>query len=140
MNKKYERYIEFIANDLQSPYLDNMKEMYGLRPDEYELVLSKLFNQPVSITDSGDYVYNNSNGKNIYYEFNKYWEKYEYNSNGKLIYFKDSDGDWIKKEYDINGNLIYSETSDGYWYKNEWDSNGNLIYTEDSDGHIEDNR
>jgi YD repeat-containing protein len=140
MNKKYERYIDYIVNDIEAPYFDNMKEMYGLRPDEYELVLSKLFNQPVSITDSGDYVYNNSNGKNIYYEFNKYWEKYEYNSNGKLIYFKDSDGDWIKKEYDINGNLIYSETSDGYWYKNEWDSNGNLIYTEDSDGHIEDNR
>ena len=140
MNKKYQRYIEFIVSDIEAPYFENMKQMYGLRPDEYELVLSKIFNQPVSITDSGYYVYNNSNGKNIYYEFNKYWEKYEYNSNGKLIYFKDSDGDWIKKEYDTNNNETYFEDSTGIWYKYEYDANGDEIYYEDNSGVIRDNR
>ena len=139
MNKKYERYIEFIANDLQPPYFENMRDQYGLRLDEYELVLSKLFNQPVSIKDSGDYVYN-SNGKLIYYEFNKYWEKYEYNSNGKLIYFENSSGDWLKKEYDTNNNETYFEDSDGIWYKYEYDANGDEIYYEDNSGYIADNR
>ena len=42
MNKKYERYIEFIANDIEAPYFINMSDTYGLRPDEYELILSKV--------------------------------------------------------------------------------------------------
>ena len=120
MNKKYQRYIDYIVSDIEAPYFINMKQMYGLRPDEYELVLSKLFNQPVSITDSGDYVYNNSNGK--------------------LIYFKDSDGDWIKKEYDANNNETYFEDSTGIWYKYEYDANGDEIYYEDNSGVIRDNR
>ena len=49
MNKKYERYIEYIANDIEAPYFINMKDNYGLRSNEYVLVLSKLYNQPVSI-------------------------------------------------------------------------------------------
>ena len=91
--------------------------MYGLKPDEYELILSKLFNQPVSVKNS-----------------------HVYNENGKLIYYEDSDGEWEKWEYDINGKLIYYESSNGYWYKEEFDSNGNRIYFEDSNGRIEDNR
>jgi len=49
MNKKYEIYIDYIVNGIQPPYFKNMRDQYGLRPDEYELVLSKLYDQPVGL-------------------------------------------------------------------------------------------
>jgi hypothetical protein len=91
MNKKYERYINYIADDIEAPYFENMREIYGLRPDEYPLVLSKIFNQPVTI--EGDRVYN------------QYGDK---------IYHENSDGSWFKQEYDANGNEIYYEDNNGY--------------------------
>jgi len=115
MNKKYERYISYIIENIEKPYFKNMKEMYGLRPDEYEMVLSKVYGQPVTI-----------NGNNVYDQY------------GNRIYFEDSDGKWIKREYDINGNIIYYETSSGYI--EEFDQYGNRIYSVDSNGRIIDNR
>ena len=94
-----------------------MENEYGLKSKEYELVLSNLYDQPVTI--KGDDVYD---------------------INGNEIYYEDSDGDWIKKEYDTNNNLIYQEYSNDYWEKYEYDTNGNIIYRENSDGYIEDNR
>jgi len=90
MNKKYQRYIEYIVNDIKPPYFINMIVQYGLRPDAYELVLSKVFNEPVNI--KGNYVYD---------------------TNGNIIYREDSDGYWYKSEYDQYGNNIYYENSDG---------------------------
>ena len=90
MNKKYERYINYIVNELEPPYFINMREMYGLKQDEYELVLSKVYDQPVTI--KGNWVYD---------------------SNGNEIYSEDSDGSWYKYEYDQNNNFIYYENSDG---------------------------
>ena len=72
MNKKYQRYIEYIVSDIEAPYLINMKEMYGLSEKEYPLVLSKVFNEPVRIKDNRIY---DTNGNTIYYE----------NSNGEII-------------------------------------------------------
>ena len=113
MNKKYEKYINYIVNDIELPYFKNMGENYGLKPDEYELVIDKLYDQPVTI--KGRSVYNTRSGNIIYHEHSDgYWEKYEYDTNGKLIYYETSNGRWIKKEYDNNGNRIYFETSDGY--------------------------
>ncbi len=138
MNKKYERYIEYIADDLQAPYFINMKEMYGLRPDEYPLVLSKVFNQPVTIRNNRVY---NTNGKLIYHEnSNGHWEKREYNTNGNEIYYETSNRFWRKSEYNTNGNLIYYKNSNGDWVKYEYDINGYLIYYEDSTGDIRDYR
>ena len=68
MNRKYEKYIEYIVNDIKPPYFNNMVDNYGLSSDEYELVLSKLFNQPVSI--KGNDVYDND-GNQIYSEDNR---------------------------------------------------------------------
>ena len=90
MNKKYERYINYIVNDIEKPYFKNMREMYGLSEKEYKLILYKVFNQPVTIT------------------FNDV-----YDHNGNLIYYERSNGDWVKREYDTNGNIIYYEDSDG---------------------------
>jgi len=90
MNKKYERYIEYIVNDIEAPYFINMRDNYGLSPDEYEIVLSKVLNQPVTIK-----------GRNVY------------DTNGNRIYSEDSLGYWIKKEYDTNGNRIYYEDKFG---------------------------
>ena len=111
MNKKYERYINFIVSDIEAPYLINMRDAYGLSPDEYELVLSKIFNQPVIVRDYRVY---DINGNRIYFETSDgYWYKKEYDNKGNLTYFEDSNGDWVKHEYDINDNEIYSEYSDG---------------------------
>ena len=90
MNKKYERYINYIVNELEPPYFINMRDNYGLSEKEYELVLSKLYDQPVTI--EGDDVYD---------------------INGNRIYYENSDGYWFKKEYDINGNIIYFEDGNG---------------------------
>jgi hypothetical protein len=117
MNKKYERYIDYIVNDLEAPYFFNMENQYGLRPDEYKLVLSKLYNQPVTII--GRYVYDNQENK---------------------LYFERSNGYWQKYEYDNQRNNIYYENSYGFWKKGEYDEQGKIIYYEDSNGHIEDNR
>ena len=112
MNKKYERYIEYIVNDIQPPYFKNMREMYGLSEKEYELVLSKVFNQPVTI--EGNRFYDN-NGNVIYHEnSNGFWDRYEYNDQGKRTYYEDSDGFWYKKEYDDQRNLVYYGDSTGY--------------------------
>ena len=111
MNKKYERYINYIVSDIKPPYFINMKDNYGLRSDEYELVLSKVYNEPVTIEGRSLY---NTNGNKIYSEYsNGYWEKYKHDSNGNKIYQEDSTGYWIKSKYDINGNVIYFEDSNG---------------------------
>ena len=94
MNAKYQKYIEYIADDLEIPYFKNMKDNYGLRPDEYKLVLSKVFNQPVTITELRveKIVYNNR-GIKLYYETSwGYWYKSEYDKQGNLMIYKDSDG------------------------------------------------
>ena len=120
MNKKYERYkryIEHIVNDIEAPYFINMRDNYGLKGNEYKLILSKVFNQPVTIKSNR-----------------------VYDTNGKEIYYEDSYGLWVKKEYDTNNNKIYQEDSNGYWTKREYDTNNNEIYFEKSNGEIKDNR
>jgi hypothetical protein len=91
MNKRYERYIDYIVNDIQAPYFKNMREMYGLSPNEYELVLSKLYNQPVTIIS--DYVYNEQDNRVYYENSNGYWYKTEYDEQGNNIYYENSDGE-----------------------------------------------
>ena len=138
MNKKYERYIEYIVNDIQPPYFKNMRDNYGLSPDEYFLVLRRIFNQPVSVT--GHYVYDNQ-GNNIYYENSDGdWRKWEYDDQGNKIYYETNTGYWAKRKYDDQGNEIYWGDSDGDWTKWEYDERGNIIYHEDSNGNIRDNR
>jgi hypothetical protein len=117
MNKKYERYINYIVSDIEAPYLINMRDAYGLRPDEYVLVLSKVFNQPVTIRNNR-----------------------VYNANGNLIYIESSDGTWEKREYNADNQMTYREYNDGFWIKKEYDDQGNKIYYEDSYGVIRDNR
>ncbi len=116
MNKKYQRYIDYIVSDIELPYLKYL-EQYGLSDNEMEYVLSKVYEQPVSIKDN-----------------------YVFDSNGNVIYRENSNGYWTKREYDTNGNLIYYENSTGYWVKRECDINDNEIYYEDSNGVIIDNR
>ena len=121
MNKKYERYIEYIVNDIKPPYFKNMVDIYGLRPDEYELVISRVYNQPVTIKG--------------------YYVGYYVNDNqGNIIYHENSNGYWEKSEYDNQGEIIYHENSNGYWAKYEYDNRGNIIYYESIDGVFIDNR
>ena len=133
MNKKYERYINYIVNDIEKPYFINMRDNYGLSEKEYELVLSKVYDQPVSI--EGISVYNTNGNLNYREDSNGDWVKYEYDEQGNVIYFETSNGLWEKREYDTNGNQIYSENSNGYWVKSEYDDNDKIIYRENSNGH-----
>ncbi len=98
MNKKYQRYIDYIVSDIEAPYYENMSDVYGLKDSEYELVLSKVFNQPVTI--KGHYVYD---------------------ANGNETYYEDSDGFWYKFEYDDQGNKIYYEDSYGIIRDNRYE-------------------
>jgi hypothetical protein len=41
-----------------------------------------------------------SKGKEIYFEFNGFWSKREYDTNGKQIYYEDSDG-YIRPKTDV---------------------------------------
>ena len=89
MNKKYKKYIDYIVNDIEKPYLKYL-DQYGLKQDEVVMVLSKLYDQQVTI--KGNRVYD---------------------TNGNQMYYENSDGYWVKREYDINNNLIYYEDIDG---------------------------
>ena len=131
MNKKYQRYINYIVNDIQPPYFKNMEEMYGLKSKEYELVMSKVFGQPVEWED---------NATNRMGGWSNPTENYLVDKRGNYVYEEDSDGDWTKREYDINGNIVYLENNEGDWHKWEYDSNGNNIYYENSTGVVRDNR
>ena len=111
MNKKYERYINYIVNDLEIPYFFNMVNQYGLRPDEYELVLSKVIDEPISVE-----------GNNIR------------NKQGKVIYQEDDNADWSRSEYDDDGNEIYWTNSKGRWFISRYDEHGNQVSYEDNDG------
>ena len=122
MNKKYIKYMEYIVKDIELPYLKYL-EQYGLKQDEMELVLSKVYNQPVSIKESVTI-----EGRSVY------------DTQGNKIYYENSYGFWEKYKYDTNGNIIYYENSYGYWRKWEYDEQGKIIYYENSDGEIEDNR
>jgi hypothetical protein len=127
-----------ISDYLEPPYFKNMVDMYGLSPDDYEITLSKVFNQPITIKDK--VIYNNEN-KVIYIENNRGdWEKYEYDADGNEIHYEDVNGHWYKKEYDGQGNQTYYENAYGFWVKSEYDDQGNLIYKENSNGYIMDNR
>jgi len=115
MNVKYKKYIDYIVNDIEPPYLKYLN-MYGLKQEEMDLVLGIVFNQPVHYIEPMHGVYNKDKVC-IYSETsNGYWEKYEYDTNENEIYREDSYGFWIKKEYDANGNIIYYENSDGRIY------------------------
>ena len=89
MNNKYKKYIEYIVNDIELPYLKSL-EPYGLSVKEYNLVLSKLYNQPVKFVVNR--VYDKDNNE-IYAENRSgYWVKKEYNEQGHQIYYEDADG------------------------------------------------
>ena len=117
LNKKYEIYVDYIANDIKPPYIHNMREMYGLRPDEYPLILSRVYKQPVVVRNY-----------------------HIYDGNSNVIYYEESSDYWIERKYDSNDNKIYQEVNSGYWYKREYDDYNNEIYFEDSDGNIVDKR
>ena len=138
MDKKYEKYINYIVDEIEPPYFKNMVDMYGLSPDEYELILFKVYNQPVTIKNYRVY---DSMGNQIYIE-NSYgnWTKREFDSMGNLIYYENSNGYWAKYEYNDQGDEIYYEDSNGYWVKREYDEQGNIIYYENSSGILNDNR
>ena len=129
-----EKYINGIINMIRPPYFRFLK-VNEVPRELWNEILSKKFNQEVTVYDDGIF---DSNNNRIYVEYSYgYWEKREYDSNNNEIYYENSNGTWIKREYDSNNNEIYREDSNGYWEKREYDSNNNLIYYENSNGYWE---
>ena len=60
MNKKHQRYIDYIANDIKPPYFKNMVDMYGATESEFVPIMTKVFNQYVEWEDNAKY--ENSDG------------------------------------------------------------------------------
>ena len=96
MNKKYQKYIDYIVSDIEAPYFKNIRDYYGLPPNEYEMVLSKVYNQPVTTKNNSVHDTNSV-----------------YDGQGNEIYYETSNGCWSKREYDDQGNRIYFENSYG---------------------------
>ena len=125
---------EEVVNYVKAPYFINMKGL-GLSEEEYPLVFSRIFNQPV--TNTSMHVINYQRNKIYRERSDGYWEKWEYNEQGNKIYREDSEGHWEKWEYNTQGNPIYYENRNGEWYKQEYDDQGNKISFEDSEGEWE---
>ena len=104
MNVKYKKYIEYIVSDIQVPYLKSL-EAYGLKKEDMDLVLSKLFNESVIYIKQTGGVYN-KNRSNIYREMSDgSWERRIYNKNNNQTYYEDSYGNCCRREYDSEGCL-----------------------------------
>ena len=104
MNAKHQKYIDYIVKDIELPYLKSLN-MYGLNKDEMDMVLSKLFNQPVIYIKQTGGVYN-KNRSNIYREMSDgSWERRIYNKNNNQTYYEDSYGNCCRREYDSEGCL-----------------------------------
>jgi hypothetical protein len=143
MNKKYQRYIDYIVDDIEPPYFINMKEMYGLSEEEYKTILSKIFNHKVMIhygfNGTEISVYNIS-ADLIYYESPRFWEEFNRQKIGgkyRVLFYHNSIGKTERFEYDSDGNDIYFEDNNGYWERREFDTNGKVISYSDSDGNYE---
>jgi hypothetical protein len=108
MKDKYKKYIEYIAKDIELPYLKSLN-MYGLKQDEMDLVLSTIFNQPVRLF--GNSIIGEQE-KIIYSESIKgYWEIKEYSKEGHLILWKNISG--TIRKWDNEGNILYEEIGNG---------------------------
>ena len=128
MNTKYERYINYIVNDIKPPYFHNMVEMYGASESEFVPIMKKVFKQDVEWEDDAKShmggwsdptmnILKDKSGYTIYKEdINGDWEKSEYNECGRETYHEDSTGYWSKAEYDEKCNETYYENSKGYTY------------------------
>ena len=143
MNKKYQRYIEYIINDIKPPYIYNMREIYGLSEEEYKMVLSKVFNHKVMIhygfNGTEISVYNTS-ADLVYYESPRFWEEFNRQKIGgkyRVLFYHNSIGKTEMFEYDSDGNDIYFEDNTGYWERREFDIKCNVISYSDSYGNYE---
>ena len=137
MNKKYERYINYILNELERPYFKNMRDNYGVNEKEYELILSKVLDQPVTIVPNNDGTQSvfDKDYNRIYFERSTgEWTTNGYDNRGNRIYAETDDGYWERREYDNNDNEVYTINSYNFWQKWEYDNNNNVVFYENSDG------
>ena len=129
MNKKYQKYIEYIAKDIEPPYFKSL-EPYELLSKEKEDVFSIIFNQPVRIV--GHSVIGKQEGVIYSESCEGYWEIKEYSEDGFLILWKNSSG--TIRKWDNEGNILYEATGNGYYARWEYDEDGNETLYATSDG------
>lgn len=135
MNKKYQKYIDYIVKDIEPPYFKSL-EPYGLKKEEIDLVLTKVFNQPVRIV--GHSVIGKQEGVIYSESWEGYWEIKEYSKEGNLILWKNSSG--TIRKWDNEGNILYEATGNGYYARWEYDEDGNETLYATSDGVLMVNR
>jgi hypothetical protein len=105
-------YFEKILSLLEEPYFHNLRSI-GVDERYYHEILSKLYNDNITIIDFNHINrINDNNGNEVYIEYpDGYWRKLKYNTKIYTIYYENSEGLWIKQEFDDNGGIIYRETS-----------------------------
>ena len=143
MNEKYQRYINYITDDLEPPYSKNMDD-YGLSDDEKKLILSKIYGKEINIrVTDGKYLtieILDCLGNRLYWESPTIWYKNKIDCKGNTTYQENNTGWWCKNEFNENGRAIYSENSDGFWVKRQFNDNNKMVYAEYSNGDITDRR
>ena len=84
MNSKYKKYINYIAKDIEPPYIHNMVNQYNLNEDEVFHVLSIIYDTPVHLKD---YWIRDDNGRKLYHESNneEFWIRYERDKKGNVL-------------------------------------------------------
>ena len=114
MNKKYQKYINYIAKDIEPPYFKSL-DAYGLKQDGIELVLSKIFNRDVRLNPAGSCIYDEYNNCLYHESYHNNWTLYEYDEEGNKVFVKDSNGNWVKYGYDKHGNRYTIDTNVKYY-------------------------
>ena len=128
---RLERYINKIAEVMKNDYpiFSNM-ELYGFYDQLPEFIIPVVFNK----------IFGQIVNVEVGYHFNRKVRSVK-NENNNLIYYEDSKGKfWEKWEYNEDGKILYREYDTGHWKKWGYDENGKQIYYEDSDGLIRDYR
>ena len=57
-----------------------------------------------------------------------------YDAHGKVLTYKDSNGDWSEYTRDAQSNVLTHKNSDGYWSEYTRDAHGQVLTYKNSDG------
>ena len=57
-----------------------------------------------------------------------------YNAHGKVLTYKNSDGEWHECTYNANGKVLTRKDSNGYWHVYTYDAHGRELTFRDSNG------
>lgn len=117
---KKDRYYDKLSKVIRPPYFLDLISL-GVSDDEWDMVLSKVFKQPVRV--STFYLGNDLNGGIVI-------------DRKTNILYHEGEGEYIIREFDKNNNVTYILTDDGrgkqYWEKTKYNNDGEVVHQETS--------